>query len=446
MTAVTRSGPERVLQIGEGRFLRGFVDWILAQLHRQGRYDGRVVVAFPRPANPAARAIWDRQQGRFTVVVRGIEGGNPVFRVDRVDVVSRIVDPSGEWETFLETATVPTMEVLISNTTEAGLVWLDEGYSADQAPQSVAGKITAWLYRRFEAFNGAAERGMDIVPCELIDQNGTTLRSLVLRYAEAWNLPEAFRQWVTGANRFYNTLVDSIVTSWVDDGTHPELSEDALAVVREPYYRWLLEGPPTLGERWHLTPDAGLAVYFVPDLTPYRELKVRVLNGAHTAMAGLGLRMGLTTVRAAVSHPTLGPFIDALLYREVLPTVTAGGIAQSEVTAFIETVLERFSNPYLVHRLEDIQLNAAWKAHTRLWPSWQDYYHLTGHVPPLLTVALAGQQVWLASHGEEEPFAGWPIGDSERERLAAALRSVLDVIRTNPETAVLRVINQTTGR
>ncbi|AEJ40152.1 altronate oxidoreductase [Sulfobacillus acidophilus TPY] len=438
-------GPERVLQIGEGRFLRGFVDWILAQLQRQGRYDGRVVVVFPRSANPAAREAWNRQQGQFSVVVCGIEAGHPVFRIDPVRVVSRTIDPHREWIAFLDTATLPTMEVLISNTTEAGLVWLDEGYVADQAPQSVAGKITAWLYRRFQAFNGAADRGMEIVPCELIDQNGTTLRTLVLRYAEAWHLPAAFRQWVTEANRFYNTLVDSIVTSWVDDGSHPELSEDALAVVREPYYRWLLEGPPTLGERWHLTRDAGLAVDFVPDLEPYRELKVRVLNGAHTAMAGLGLLMGLSTVREAVTHRTMASFIDALLRREVLPTLAAHGIAESEVTAFIETVLERFSNPYLVHRLEDIQLNADWKVYTRLWPSWQDYHNLTGHVPPLLTLAMAGQKRWLETQGTDNPFAAWPLGEAARDLLDAAVQAASDDLRTSPESAIGHTLNQTIG-
>jgi len=445
MPGVTESGPERVLQIGEGRFLRGFVDWIIAQLHRQGRYDGRVVVAFPRPAKPAARAIWDRQRGQFAVVIRGIEGGHPVFRVDRVAVVSRTVDPSREWDTFLETATIPTMEVLISNTTEAGLVWLEEDYGGHKAPQSVAGKLTAWLYRRYQAFDGAADRGMEIVPCELIDQNGSTLRTLILRYAEAWHLPDAFRQWVTDANRFYDTLVDSIVTSWVDDGNHPELSEDALAVVREPYYRWLLEGPPMLGERWHLSREAGLAVDFVPDLRPYRELKVRVLNGAHTAMAGLGLLMGMATVGEAVAHRTMAPFIEALLRQEVLPTVTASGVAEPEATAFIGTVLERFSNPYLVHRLNDIQLNAVWKVHTRLWPSWRDYERLTGQVPPLLTLAIAGQQVWLESQGVEKPFDGWLAGEHGRERLEAAVRATLDDIRRAPETAMLHAINHTIG-
>ncbi|MCY0878944.1 MAG: tagaturonate reductase [Firmicutes bacterium] len=394
--------PERVLQIGEGRFLRGFVDWILEQLARREVYPARVVVVFPRAHEEEAKIPWMRAGGAFHVAIRGLEQGRRVDVVDTVSVVSRVLDPYREWEAFLQTAKNPSLEMIITNTTEAGLMWRDEPYPGPgRCPDTVAGKLTLWLWERYQAFDGSQESGVDLVPCELLENNGAWLRSLILRYAEAWQLPPSLSAWIQSANRFYNTLVDSIITP--ADPADDRVQGDSLAVTREPFYSWLLEGPPDLPARWQL-PQAGLAVEVVPDLRPYRELKVRVLNGAHTAMAALGLLAGLRTVGEVMADHTFRGFLDALLLEEVAPTLVAFGLSESKVREFIAKVAERFQNPYLHHQLRDIQLQARTKVRTRLFPSLRDRWLATGEVPRRLTVAVVAQTLWmLREEGVTDP-------------------------------------------
>jgi tagaturonate reductase len=331
--------------------------------------------------------------GQYRVVIRGMDGRRLVNEVDTVSVISRVIDPYRQWAAFLETAHSPGMEVIITNTTEAGLVWHEEPYPGrDGPPQSVAGKITVWLWERYQAYSGRQDRGVEIVPCELIEQNGDVLRSLVQRYASVWGLPEAFQAWVASANRFYNTLVDSIVTA--ADDADERLGGDPLAVMREPFYRWIIQGPRNLAERWHLPVD-GLSVDIVEDLRPYRELKVRVLNGAHTALAALGLLAGYQTVGEVMADDAFRGYLGDLLSREVGPTLKAFGLEGTTVTEFIARVFERFQNPYLHHSLADIQLQAVTKVRTRLLPSLRDSWQTRGYVPPRLTLAVAAQMVWL---------------------------------------------------
>ncbi|MCY0899692.1 MAG: tagaturonate reductase [Firmicutes bacterium] len=388
------SDGERVLQIGEGRFLRGFVDWILEQLARRGVYRSRVVVVFPRPHEVDAKTPWMQSQGRFHVVIRGFNQGHIVDTVDAVSVVSRVLDPYREWDAFLRTAENPAMELLITNTTEAGLTWFEEPYSGrEKCPQSVGGKLTAWLWERYQAFDGSTAAGVNLLPCELVEQNGEWLRTLIQRYARAWGLPEEFCEWIVAANRFYNTLVDSIITPV--DSDDERVRGDSLAVTREPFYRWILEGPPDLRLRWHL-PQPGLAVEVVPDLRPHRELKVRILNGAHTAVAALGLLAGLHTVGEVMADAMFREFLNALLIQEVAPTLDSWNLDRAAVRDFIDRVLERFQNPYLHHRLQDIQLQAVTKVRTRLLTSLRDRWLATHRVPPRLALAVVAQAVWLA--------------------------------------------------
>ncbi len=396
-------GVERVLQIGEGRFLRGFVDWLLQQLDNQGLYDGRVVVAVPRPSRPGALDAWEQQGCRFTVGIEGRTAGQVVRQYETVSVIRRIFDPHQQWPEFLALARQADIDIVVSNTTEAGLVYQPEPFVPAVCPQAFPAKLTAYLYTRYQAFEGAVDRGLDIVPCELVEQNGDLLKTLVLRYADSWQLPEEFSMWVDGANRFYNTLVDSIVTTGDSSSGR---GDDRLAVIREPYYRWVIAGPAALRSKWRFA-AAGLRVDWVSDLTPFRTVKVRVLNGAHTAMAGLGLLAGRHTVKEVMDDPTLSHYVRTLLTQEVRPTLIARGIDTTEIDTFIADVLERFQNPFLHHQLADIQLNAWSKMRYRLLPTLKEYAERFGEVPPLLTLGWSAQVLWsLSSTTGESPEIG----------------------------------------
>ncbi len=408
----TTVGVERVLQVGEGRFLRGFVDWLLQQLATQGLYDGRVVVVVPRPSRPGALDAWAQQDCQFTVGIEGMAAGEIVRQYEKVSVIQRIFDPHQHWEDFLALAGQANIDIVVSNTTEAGLVYQPEPLIPAVCPQAFPAKLAVYLFTRFQVFEGAVERGLDIVPCELVEHNGDQLKALVLRYADLWQLPAEFSTWVCHANRFYNTLVDSIVTN----GTSSEILEhDRLAVMREPYYRWVIEGPPALALKWRFT-DAGLHVDWVPDLTPFRTMKVRVLNGAHTAMAGLGLLAGLHTVKEVMEDLALSGYVRAFLTQEVRPALIAQGLDAKELDPFIADVLERFQNPFLHHQLYDIQLNAESKMRHRLLPTLKDYGEHFGTLPPLLTIGWSAQVLChLWADGPEGSAVPFLDGPSERE-------------------------------
>ncbi|NMP24676.1 tagaturonate reductase [Sulfobacillus harzensis] len=385
-------GVERVLQIGDGRFLRGFVDWMLQQLHSRNLYDGRVVVAVPRPAMPGKLDRWHAHGYKYHVNIRGIDQGQLIDARDTVNVISRIFDPHAEYRQFLDLATSPDVDVVVSNTTESGITFNPEPFPTNVCPRTFPAKLTAYLWARFETFDGDPSRGMDIVPCELVEQNGRLIQALVLRHAESWNLPAEFTEWVKTSNRFYNTLVDSIVTS------DPEGS--GLDIMREPYYRLVIQGPDNLARKWRFQ-DAGLHVDWVPDIDPYRTVKVRVLNGAHTAMAALGLLLGLDTVKEVMADEALQQHIDQLLTHEVRPTLIQEGIPDHELDQFIYDTLERFQNPYLEHQLKDIQLNAMDKMRHRLLPTLTGYHRMTGTLPNRLIVSWAAQLLWHAKRASD---------------------------------------------
>lgn len=380
---------ETILQIGEGRFLRGFFDWMVQELAARSGYDGNVVVILPRPARPGVRDLWEQQGSQFSVHIRGTMKGIRVEQAHQIGVVSRLLDAHSQWPDFLATASNSHITTIVTNTTEAGLVYQDEPYYEWRCPNSVGGKLTRWLWQRYQIFSGSPEAGVDLLPCELIEENGAALKGLIHRHAEAWQLPAGFLTWLDHS-RFFNTLVDSIVT----DAPQPA---DSLDVVREPYYRWTIQRMggivPHLPFR-----EAGLPVDFVHDLAPQQALKVRILNGAHTAMAGLGVMLGIRTVGEAMDHPLVRQFVERLLVKEAAPTLPPLGVPLQEVYTFIADVLERFQNPDITHLLEHIQLNALSKVKTRLLPTLQDAWAQSGDVPPRLTLAVAAQYILAESH------------------------------------------------
>lgn len=275
--------PEKVLQFGEGNFLRAFVDWMIEQMNRKGHFNGRVVVV--QPIEQGLVDFLNQQDGLFTLILRGLEKGRIVESKEIISSISRGLNPYTHWHDFLGCAENADLRFVVSNTTEAGIVYNDEAYTPDQAQISFPAKLTAFLYRRYTSFQADPSKGLLIFPCELIDQNGSKLRSIVLRLSEQWQLPEPFINWVRQHNHFFNTLVDRIVTGYPKDDME-NLSRqlgyrDRLVDTGEIFHLWVIEGHKRFQTEFPVA-DIDLNVIWTDDLKPYRDRKVRVLNGAHT--------------------------------------------------------------------------------------------------------------------------------------------------------------------
>lgn len=381
----TGGRPERVLQFGKGNFLRGFFDWMVERMNAQGLFGGDVVVveATGQPQGDGLAA----QQGLYTTVLRGRRDGEVVEERQLVGCVSRVLNPYRD-DAWLATAALPEIRFVVSNTTEAGIA-LDPADALDARPSpSFPGKLTQWLHARWARFGGDPRRGVVVLPCELVEENGRLLRRLVLELAAAWRLPEGFSSWLSGSCRFTSTLVDRIVTGYPADAAElcAELGyDDRFLVVAEPYHAWVIEGPESLEAELPLR-AAGLHVIWTDDVTPYRDQKVRILNGAHSAAAVLGTLAGRATVGECMRDPALRAYVEALLEREIEPTLA---LPAPETAAFTRAVLERFDNPYLEHRLASILLNSVSKFRARLLGPLAERIAATGAPPPRLALAFA---------------------------------------------------------
>ena len=408
-----------VLQIGEGNFLRGFFDFMLHECRKQGLYEGSIAVTQPRPGGKPKIDALASQDGLYTLVVRGLENGERVERTEVITVFGSVFDPYSDWGNFLALAEHEDLQVVVSNTTEAGLVYRPEELVEGQPIQSFPGKLTALLYRRFNHFNGDPERGLVCLPCELLERNGDELRSCVLRYSDDWGYPEAFKHWVARHNRFLNSLVDRIVTGYPDEAqAEAWFNEwgysDPMLSTAEPYHLWAIEAEPELEKLLPLR-RAGLNVHWVADLKPYQLRKVRILNGAHTLMTPLGLLHDVEQVREAMKHPALGPLVRAAVETEIIPALS---IAKDELQAYAGEVYERFLNPFIRHRLADIAMNSLSKFKTRLLPSLLHYAAGGRAVPSGLAQGFAGL---LRYYKVKRTEAGY-----EGKTLSGALYTVRD--------------------
>ncbi|TDY50603.1 tagaturonate reductase [Alicyclobacillus sacchari] len=431
---ISQSVPERILQIGEGVFLRGFADWLIDRVNAAGHVGGRIVIAAPRPSGARNIECFRKQDGLYTVLLRGIEDGVTVDRQEIVSSVSRAIDPHNEWPDFLACARQREIDVVISNTTELGIQYVPQAYVAGQVQQTYPAKLAAYLYERYQAFAGDPQAGMTVLPCELIDDNGARLRDIVIRHSEDWALPEAFVEWLKSYNVFCNTLVDRIVTPFAPDADGaPQLPyADQLAVVAEPFHMWAIEGGDHLQTRWPFA-ELGLSVYFVPRIEDYRLQKVRVLNGAHTAMACLGLLAQKQTVLDVMSHPVFQAFVEELIWSEIVPIV-GSQVGDSEVLErFARDVIDRFRNPFLHHALTSIAANSLAKARIRLVPTIVEYAACRGASPPLAAAAIA--MLCYACYPSHEQMG---IEDPLRVRLAEIWRNDLDADASGTVTALLQ--------
>lgn len=383
----------RILQFGEGNFLRAFVDWKIDRMNEASGSDWGLVAVRPiAGGNP--RSL-NEQDGLYTVLARGVaDDGTKVSDARVVACLRREIPAHGDWDGVLALARNPEITVMISNTTDAGIAYVPTVSYADMPPVSFPGKVTRLLHERWKAFAGAPQYGWQLIACELIDHNGDELRRIVLRHAEEWGLEPAFIAWVKDANTFYNTLVDRITPGYpraeADDLAKELGYVDRFMAATEYFHFFVIErkpGQPELRlplEKW----DSGTVV--VPDVTPYKSRKVAILNGAHTALCPLALMAGVPTVGEAVTHPVGARFLDRVLNQEVIPFLT---LPKAELEAFAAAVLRRFANPYIRHLWYDISLNGLVKYQTRDLERLLAYNERFGKPAPLLTLSLAA---WLA--------------------------------------------------
>ncbi|MDR0540317.1 MAG: tagaturonate reductase [Spirochaetaceae bacterium] len=386
--------PVRVLQFGEGNFLRAFIDWFIDVMNEKTTFGGNVLFVQPTPHGTVARQA--EQDFLWTLLLRGIQNGTTYDERRIISCVKGAIDPYSNWAGFLESARNPTIRFIFSNTTEAGIVYVptENPGSAGPAPLSFPAKLVFWLYERYKHFAGAADCGCVIIPCELIESNGRHLKKAVQKHAADWNLDAAFRAWLDSACVFINTLVDRVVSGYPKEEASAICArlgyDDALLDVGEYFHLFVLEADKKYASELPFD-KAGINAIWTNDVKPYRERKVRILNGAHTSVSLIGYLAGKETVREYTRDPALGAFLRRCVYDELAPTVP---LPPAECKAFADAVIERFTNPFVRHQCLSIALNSVSKYKVRVLPSLIELTAKAGAPPPGLTFALAALVVF----------------------------------------------------
>ncbi len=380
-----REAPERVLQFGEGNFLRAFVDCFIDILNEKSHFNGKVCLVQPIPGGDFIRDAINRQEGLYTLYLRGFENGGAVNRKRVISSVSRCINPYVDNAAFLDNARNPDLRFIVSNTTEAGIAY-DASCRFDDAPaSSFPAKMTRFLYERFTVFGKEKGKGFIILSCELIDHNGRELKKCVERHAADWNLGEEFTRWLNEENVFCSTLVDRIVTGYprteAQSLNEENGYEDNVIDTGECFGFWVIEGPKSIADELGLE-KADLPVIVVDDHTPYKQRKVRILNGAHTSFVLGAYLKGFDIVRDCMNDEGVRSFMEETIYGEIIPTLS---LPEKELKDFAASVTERFKNPFIDHKLLDISLNSVSKWKARCLPSVKAYHEKFGKAPKNLS-------------------------------------------------------------
>ena len=379
--------PIRVLQFGEGNFLRGFVDYMIDIANEQGQFDGDIVLIKPIEFGSLER--FGKQDCQYTVSLRGIIDGKAEIRNRIVTSVADTADAISEYEKYSSYAKLDTLRFIVSNTTEAGIVYDENDRFEYTPPHTFPGKLTKFLFERFQYFEGASDKGLVMLPVELIDDNGIHLKECVLKQIANWNLGEDFEKWVENSCIFCSTLVDRIITGY-PKGEDEKLWEewgykDELIVTGEPFALWVIECPKDISGEFPLD-QAGLPVIYTDNQKPYKQRKVRILNGAHTSFVLASFLCGNDIVLQSMEDEDIMNYIQSTIYDEVIPTLT---LPKKDLEDFAQAVITRFKNPYVKHALLSISLNSVSKWRARCMPSFLGYVEQFKTLPKHLTFSLA---------------------------------------------------------
>ncbi|SEW28920.1 tagaturonate reductase [[Clostridium] fimetarium] len=390
--------PVKVLQFGEGNFLRAFVDYMFDVTNEKTDFNGGVVIVKPIQFGNLDR--FHEQECQYTLQLRGFENGQPkkVTRIitSVVDAVAAIED----YQKYEDYAKCETLRFVVSNTTEAGIVFDETDDFNALPPKTYPGKLTKILFDRFKAFNGAQDKGLILIPCELIADNGINLKKCIMQFVDLWELGDEFKAWLESACSFCSTLVDRIVPGYPRDEADALCEEfgyeDQLIVTAEIFGLWVIESDKDLDALRKELPfnEAGLPVVFTKDHHPYKERKVRILNGSHTSFVLASFLAGNDLVKQSMDDPTIRKYMEETLFDEVIPTLS---LSPEDCKEFAAAVSERFQNPFIKHKLLDISLNSVSKWEARCLPSFLGYVEKFGKLPKYLTFSIAALMSFYTS-------------------------------------------------
>ena len=394
--------PEKVIQFGEGNFLRAFIEWIIWNTNKRTAFNGSVVVV--QPIEKGMVDCLNEQDGLYHLNLQGLQNGEPVDSIDLIDVISRGLNPYRDFDAFMALASQPELRFVISNTTEAGIAFDPSCKLDDKPAASYPGKLTQLLYRRWQIFKGDLSKGFIIFPCELIFENGKHLKECIRQYIDLWELGPDFSAWFEEACQVYCTLVDRIVPGYPRDNAAALCErvgyEDRLLDKGEIFHLWVIEAPKEVADEFPAD-KAGLNVLFVPSEAPYHERKVTLLNGPHTVLSPVGYLSGLNTVKECCEDLLIGRFVKQVMFEELLPTLN---LPKEELEKFAVDVMERFRNPFVKHFVTSIMLNSFPKFKTRDLPGLKTYLERKGELPKGLVLGLAAICTYYkgGKRGEDE--------------------------------------------
>ncbi|MDR2424985.1 MAG: tagaturonate reductase [Prevotellaceae bacterium] len=378
---------ERIIQFGEGNFLRAFVDWIVWNMNSKIGFDSSIVVV--QPIEKGMVETLNKQDGLYHLILKGVDDGKEIYNTQLVDVISRGVNPYTHYDNFLALAENPDFRFVVSNTTEAGIAFDPTDLIDDSPPASFPAKLVQLLYHRFNTFDGAPDKGLIIFPCELIFHNGRELKEVIGKYIELWELGNAFKHWFNTACGVYSTLVDRIVPGYPRENAD-EIKvklgyDDKLLVEGEIFHLWVIEAPESVAREFPAN-TAGLNVLFVDSEDPYHQRKVTLLNAPHTIMSPVAYLAGLNTVGECINDSLINRFVHTIIFNDLIHTLD---MPEAELKDFAYKVLDRFRNPYINHQLASIMLNSFAKYKTRVLPALKTCIRQEGRLPNLLVFGLA---------------------------------------------------------
>ncbi|HHV11153.1 MAG TPA: tagaturonate reductase [Clostridiales bacterium] len=400
----------KVVQFGEGNFLRAFVDYMIDVANEKGLFDGSIVIL--KPIEFGSLEQFHKQECQYTLTLRGKQEGKEVVMNRIISSVRDAVSVYEEYDKFMELAKIESLRFVVSNTTEAGIVYDSKDSFDDKPPRTYPAKLTKFLFERYQSFSGALDKGLIILPVELIDDNGTALKECVFKYAKLWNLEMGFITWLKKACSFCNTLVDRIVTGYPKEEAEKLCQQfgyrDDLLVTAEPFGLWVIESEKDSSQELPLD-KAGLPVIFTDNQKPYKERKVRILNGAHTSFVLASYLAGNEFVLESMQDKTIRKFMEATIFEEVIPTLT---LPREELEQFAASVIERFENPFIKHALLSISLNSVSKWKARCLPSLIKFYEMYRSLPKHLVFSIAALMSFYSGAELKEDYL---IGDRNGE-------------------------------
>tara|TARA_R110002049_G_scaffold263116_1_gene439250 strand:- start:4946 stop:6391 length:1446 start_codon:yes stop_codon:yes gene_type:complete len=379
--------PIKIVQFGEGNFLRAFIGYAFQELNKATDFDAGIAVV--QPIDKGLVSMLNDQEGLYTLFMKGIKKGVEIQEVELISNIVKAVDPYANFNDYLSIAREESLEFMISNTTEAGIAYVASDTQDMQPPSSFPAKLTVLLHERFKYFNGDTSKGLTIIPCELINHNSEILKEIILKYISDWNLGDDFKTWILDNNSFHSTLVDRIVPGYPKDDIktfNAQLDyQDNLIVVAEAFLLWVIEGGEDLKAKLPFD-KTNLDVKIVDDMQPYRTRKVRILNGAHTALVPFSLLYGNKTVKQSVDNDFTGKFINKAVFNEIIDTME---MDKDELNSFADEIFDRFRNPFIMHNLSSIALNSISKFKVRVLPSLLSYVEKYKKLPTNLTFSFA---------------------------------------------------------